>query len=563
MIVVTDEQDHDWILTTDPQDPDWPLFLAREEKRMRLRGLAGIHPDPAVRVAMLDQRLDEKSVAHTAADFWRDRLRNSPLETDEIDALEEFLGAFPPTIAEALQESFEAGSAPISLLVPTSMAYWEHLAGPAGPHTLNELVRNWDGPAAWSSAGTIERSCWSLLLASHAKALGEKSFDLATEEWRELGAWAMSDGDVLAMTGFVERALPHASKDPALEDQILDVVARVEALSPDDEAGPLFLFTSLAIFVEGELSRADTLADWQPWHRRMAAMAHAALLARGTSGQIDTERLARFCLEERGWRYALQTLTDMRLEPRWRTEYMSASQMRHELTGRIYNAAASLPNDLLTPKLEAALLAGSDSLRSRLGLPMALLPGPLEGAIAADLQAASDEFVGVIEQALEDEGPKIELVQNLIGMEALVRLPQKLCSRATAAIREEGVTLLSTLPQDEVNAHLVGLANLAASHRLPELAQTIQWLALLQRTRAPMSVAEEMQLLLHAAAAHEDAEGWRCFVGQWIREMAYRVTETGEARSLLDWLGALCDIEPKLRGHTGRARAALHLFLDA
>lgn len=562
-IVIADEQGNDWTLTTDPKDSAWPLLLDGEQRTMRLRGLAGIHPDPAARIAMLDKRLEEASIALGSADTWRWRLREAPLEADDIDALEKFLGAFPPMVVEALEQSFADGSAPISLLVPTSATYWEYLAGPPGTQKLSELARDWQGPSAWSSATPVERARWSLLLASHARAVSEKSFDLAEEQWRELGAWVLSDGDVLALTGFVERALPHASGDPALEEQILEAVARIETLSPDDEAGPLYLFTSLAIFVEGELSRAGTLAAWPPWHRRMAAMAHAALLARGTSGQIDTSRFARFCLEERGWRYALQTLTDMRLEPRWRTEYMSAAQMRHEFMGRIHNAAAALPKELLTPRIESSMLAETDSLRARLGLPMALLPGPLEGAIHEDLQAASGEFVGVLEQALEENGPKIELARNLIGMEAHVRLPQELCSRASIAIREEGVTLLSALPQDEVHAYLVGLGNFAASHRLPELAQTIQWLVRLQHSRKPMSIAEEMQVLLHAAAAHEDAENWQAFVGQWTREMAYRIADVEDARSLFDWLGALCDIEPKLRAHTGRARAVLQLLLDA
>lgn len=562
-IIAADEQGNDWTLTTDPQDPDWPLLLSRGEKTMRLRGLAGMHPDPGSRLAMLDRILSENSILDSAADVWRERLQHRPLEAAEIDEFDQFLGAFPPMISEALKQSFEEGSAPISLLVPTSKGYWEHLAGPGGALSLSELMQSWQGPAAWSSGKPVEQACWNLLLASHAKALSERVFDLTKEEWQELGAWVSSAGDVLAMVGFIERALPHAASDPALEEQILKLVARIEALSPEDEFGPLFLFTSLAIFVEGELSRAGTLASWQPWHRRLASMAHAALLTRGTINQIDTQRFSRFCLEERGWRYALQTLVDMRLEPRWRAEYMSAAQMRHEFTGRIYNAAVLLPKELLTPRLEAALLSEDVGLRGRLKLPMALLPGPLEGAIADDLHSASDEWVGMIEEALGGESPKVELLRNLIALEALVRLPKELCARVSDAISEDGVKLLSALPVHEVHPYLVGLANLAASHRLPDVAQTIRWMARLQSTRLPMSIAEEMQLLLHAAAAHEDAAKWQAFVGEWIREMAYRITKTEDGCSLLDWLGALCDIEPMLRGHTGRARAVLLLFQEA
>jgi hypothetical protein len=561
-LTMADEQGRTWTLRTDPGDPHWPLLLEREGAAMRLRGLPGIHPDAAVRVAMLDALLAEKSIAASAVAEWRDRLRTAPLAAEDIEALEQDLSALPPLVVEAIGASFETTGAPISLLVPVARAYWEHLAGTGDADTLAGLLTDWDGPAGWFAGDKIERASWALLLASHPRVLSGAEWDLDPGQWRELGKWALGDGDVLAMAAFVELALPRACEDEALESLVLALAAHIEALDPQDEAGPLFLFSSLAIFVEGELSRSGTIADWPPWRRRMAAMAHAALLARATRGQIDTVRFSRFCLDQRGWRYTLQTLVDMRREPRWRSEYMSGSQLRNELLGRIFNAAGALPRDRLTPRLEAALLAEEDSLRARLAIPMALLPGPLEGAIADDLQEALPTIVAATDEALAQETLDLGLIRRLINIEGLMRLPRDLCERANQRIRADGARLLSALPAEDVKIHLLGLANLAASHRQPDLTETVRTLARLHRTRERMVLGEEMQLALHAAAAHEDHQAWSDFLASWVREVAYRTDDANDAQSLHAWLDGLCEIDPQLRTRTGRARAIVRLALN-
>lgn len=558
---ITDEQGRSWSLRTDPTDSQWPLLFEHAGKTMRLRGLLGLHPDGDTRIGMLKGVLAEREIDARVLGPWREILQQRPLEPDEIEALDETLSVVPPMVAEAVEDSLESGRAAISLLVPEATAYWDHLAGPGGAPSLDEHLAAWAGPAQWSSGSPVERAAWGLLLGSHGKVSSRYLPRMDAVQWRKLGRWVISHGDVLSQTAFVEVALPHASEDPALEEQVLALAAAIEALDPADEAGPLHLFSSLAIFVEGELARADTLTASEPWHRRMAAMAHAALLARATTGRIDTARFARFGTEMRGSRFALQTLVDMRREPRWRADYMLAPQLRHEFIGRIFNAAAALSPDQLTPAIQQALLAETNSLRSRMVVPQALLPGPLEGAVNLDLQPISEVILADLEDGLAEQPIAAGTVRRLINLEGIVRLPHELCLRAEERIRADGAMLLSALPPDEVFAHLLGLANLAASHRLPELAHTVQILARLQQIRSPIELTAELQLVFHAAAAHADSAQWRTFIGTWVREIAYRISGEEDARSLLSWLDGLCEADPGLHSHTGRARAALRLML--
>lgn len=560
-LAIGDEQGRTWTLGTDPGNPHWPLLLMRDDIMLTLRGLPGRHPDAHVRNAMLEAVLAEKSIARSVLAFWHDRLAQGVLSQDDVEQLDKDLAALPPFVAEAIGASFETGKAPISLLVPDVRPYWEHLVGKSTVSTPGAFAEQGYCPAIWHSGEPIERAQWALLLAAHPLVLRQVDLGLDAGQWRALGEWALVQGDVLAQIGFVELALPRVADDPALEDIVLALVAKVESLDPADEGGSLHLFSSLAIFVEGELSRAGTLADWPPWRRRLAAMAHAALLARGTHGQADTARLSRFGIAQRGWRYVLQTLVDMRDEPRWRGENMSAVQFRHELTGRIVNAAAALSHERLTPGLKAALLAPQGSVRARLVVPLAMLPGPLEGAVNEELQGLPAEVLDALDTALAHEELGLGTVRQLINFEGLVRLPDAICERVVHKLRGAGASLLSALSPAEVHIHLLGLANLAASHRLSDLAVTVQELARLQRARARLDVGNDMQLALHAAAAHEGHEAWSRFLGNWITELAYSGLEGEEGERLLGWIDSLCEIDPRLRSWIGRARAAVRIML--
>lgn len=562
-VSVTDEQRRKWTLRTDAGDPHWPLLFAHKKKAMRVRGFLGLHRDAATRVSLLDAILTEQEIAPHVAGPWRDILAKRSLVAQESEELETLLDALPPRVSDQLQGSFARGSATISLLVPPMRAYWEHLAGPGGSATLAAHLETWRGPADWSAATPVAKASWSLLAASHRQVLASRPLTLSHAEWRELGKWVLTDADVLSMTGFIEAALPHAHADPELEEQILALVAKIESLDPEDEAGPLFLFSSLAIFVEGELCRAGVLQDFPPWHRRMAAMAHAALLARGTFGQINTERFAKFCLEQRGWRFALQTLVDMRVEPRWRADYGLSAQLRHEFLGRIFNAAATMDREQLTPALESALLAEKGSLRDRLVIPRALLPGPLEGAVSDELPPLAGEILTELEDVLCEDPVDVGLIRRLVNLEGVAKLPRDLCERATEKIRDLGARLLSNLATNDVYPHLLGLANLAASHRLPELAETVRMLVRLHRLRTPLSLQEELQIALHASAASSNSDEWRKNVGEWTREIAYRVEDRDGAETVLSWLDGLSEIEPQLHGHVARARALIRIWIDS
>ena len=112
---------------------------------------------------------------------------------------------------------------------------------------------------------------------------------------------------------------------------------------------------------------------------------------------------------------------------------------------------------------------------------------------------------------------------------------------------------------DEMTAHLLGLANLAASHRLPELAVAVRQLTRLARQQGSIDLARALQLLTHSAAAHAEEAEWRRFVGTSFHDLALSLGSAQEAGTLLNWTDGLCEIDSLLRSATGRARARARL----
>ncbi|AQR72909.1 hypothetical protein [Sphingomonas sp. LM7] len=551
-----------WTLRTEQGDGSWPLLLRRKKMGYRTRGLAGLHPDASERVAMLDALLADYGQTPASLGDWHRRLLEGPLDAAGIEALDLALRGLPGAGAAAIVDSLSANEASISLLVPPSRAYWSALLGDGPAEDLETYVTDvLPGQLARLRAEHQNPDRWLLLLAAHPRILGEDRFGSRTaEEWHALGRWAVEAGDPMAKAGFIELALPHVGRDAALDALIVTLADQIEALDPEDASGALHLVSSLAMFVDGELSRLGVLADWPPFRRRLASLAQAALIARIVDGQIDTQHFAAFCTAQRGWRFLVQNLLDLQREPRWRPDFITAGQLKHELIGRIVNAAGAMPETDMSEKLRSRFLGQEDSLRARMAYPMVFWPGPLEGG--SRLQPLPEALCEDLDRAFAEETPNLEALMLLANLAAMFAIPDDLVERAVARIRAAGPRLLALIPTERVYAQLLGLAHVAASHRAEPLADAVQVLARVSRLQVRWPVAEEMQLALYAAASREAPSDWRRYLGNWIAELVVRNEDRDYGTQLLTWTEALCEIDPIFRTKAGSAVASLRLLLD-
>jgi hypothetical protein len=565
-VSLTDETGREWTLTTDQSEDVWPVTLRSGEERRRTRGILALLPTPEMRLDALDKVVCRAGISADSMAVWRSALQAGTLDADGIEALDSEIASWPMSIAPGIGASLARRRAAVSTLVPPLRAYFDHLAGAGEAASIDAYINDIAAPhlAAQSGAAPLERARNALLLASHPKILADDRFPaLSADEWTRLGEWALDEGDLLSRIGYIELALPRTKSMPALEPILVSLINDMMALDPEDPHGPLSFFANLIILAEGEVSRAATLADLRPFQRRIATFAHAALIERFAQDFDDRERFGEFCVGERGGRFFIQSLADLRIEPRWRPEYLQEEQLRNEFLGRIFNCAGSIDADALPPALHALLLGEEDSLRSIVAVPQAFWPGPIEGAIPEEPSMLPDNLAGPLEAVLDTEALDLEDISLLINMETVFHIPDALVEGIAERLKAMGPRLFKIIPEDRTQAHLVGLAYLAASHRRPDLADHLKTLARYRRNLAVLpSMSDEIQLALSASAAHKDRDGWRSFLGGWLREVAVHIESEEDAGTLLGWLDMLCQIDPGLHASTGRARAALLLMFE-
>jgi hypothetical protein len=561
-MTITDNDGGIWEASTDVGD-NWAIVLRKGDASYRLRGLPGLHPSAKTRIAILDKILSSAGIAREAMDQWRTRLAKGPLQTSEVGQLETAISPFPPFSAIAIAESLNSGGVETSTLVPRDVQYFERLVGSSAAKTLPEFL---DDPARnemeWAVGRDGNRAALLLLRAAHPSILDPKHFAaLSVGEWKRLARFIAVRGDLFSKLAFVELALPLAADRPELEQPLLNIAKQFRSLGGADPAGPLQLLSSLVIFIEGELGARGTLAGWPPFRRRQAAFAQAALIARTVQGQIDTGRFAEFCTEQRGFRFLVQSLMDLRIEPRWRPEFISAEQLRNEIIGRASNAAAAAPEDRLSEKLKVAFRS-NEGLQGQVAVPQSFWPGPLEGSRETMVPPLPDHLLEALETRLTARPLDIEAVNLLENLELVFELPDDLVERATTALKTESTQLFAPLEPAAVHAHLLGLAYVAATRRSTDLADTVRQLARQQRPRCSISIGEEAQLALVASAAAESEAEWRDRIGSWMLELAAGISESEAATLLLGWLNIMGEIDPALRARLGRARANLRLLLQ-
>src|SRR5690606_26686271 len=138
--------------------------------------------------------------------------------------------------------------------------------------------------------------------------------------------------------------------------------------------------------------------------RRLASLAQAALIQRETvAAPIEIDSFCEWALNIRGEQFHLQSLADMRLEPRWNPDFAAASQIKADFLGCLMIAGKNYEGNITSNELRE-LLVGSEagSLHSRIEFPRPYFPGPLEGKEVSP-NALPDELAGTVEAQLRSE----------------------------------------------------------------------------------------------------------------------------------------------------------------
>ena len=561
---VTDTKGQKWKVKNISEKEKLPnLVLSRGEQRLSLSNFMVLSPDKGTRLRFLDKAASGLKLPNSALDPWRNILAERAPEDDEVDkCLREFRDT-PIGKVQAIQSEIRDGQINLSSLVPPSRRYFERLVGGYdGSTSIWEYAANsgktiFDQLAAWRP---YDGFLFSLLLSSHSSLTDEINVDqLGSEDLVRAYDFLEKYGDRISQLGAIEVGLRVLPSSPEIEQPLIRLIKQIRDDDIEGQMSGFKLLSALFCLVDGQLSKTRLLSAEPPFYRRLAVLSQAALIHRQlVSSPVDIEQFSEWAFSKREGFY-MQSLADMRLEPRWDPSFATAFHIRADFFGRIIIAAKKYEQNIKDSKIYDLVLTNTDkSLQTFSDSIETWLPGPLDG-IANPQNTLPSEVAEVIETQLSVTEVSPSSFPALINSALLYPIGADHAELAVKALKRADYHLRNI--EDKLQFFIIidGLAKVAAVSRSPLLADELQILVRRYRHDAEyaLSIQEVIRICLIAAASRSQLDEWTKFVGDWMTELAFGDLKDEEAQGLHLCLNSLCHAVPELWVSCGRADAAL------
>lgn len=563
--IVTDTDGHKWELKNRSGNRELPsLALSQAEKRIILPDFLAISPDKVTRLDSFDKAASDVNLPSSSRNAWRNILAERALEDDEVDAYHSEFRDTPVQKVRLIRSEIESGKTSISTLVPYSHKYFERLVG---AYDGSSCIR--DYAAGCGKMHFCELSTWqpfegllfSLLMSSHSALTAEIDIDkLSSDELVSALEFLDKYGDRTSQLGAIELAFRVLQSRPEIEPVLIRLIEKIRDDDVTGMASGFKLLSALFIIVDGELSRTRLLSAEPPFYRRLAALSQAALIHRQlVNSDIDIEEFCAWAFRNRGEQFYFQSLTDMRMEPRWDPDFVAASQIKADFFGRIMIAAKNYEQNVKDTELHDLVFGTmSGSLHTHSEFPYPYFPGPLEGAEDTKHTLPPDIFQA-IETQLSSEEVKPSSFIALVNSALIFHIDAGQAELAAKALKLGNYRLKNIEDRSQLFTILNGLAMVAAVTRSRALADELRILVRRYRhdVQYSLSIEEVMKICLVAAASNISLSNWREFAGDWLTELAFGDLEGDEGEVLYSHLQCLCHAVPELWVSCGRADAAL------
>lgn len=545
------------------------LSLSRGEKRFPLPGLAALSPDKDTRLRFLDEAIFSFNLPNSASDQWRNILSERAFADDEVDAFYSELRDTPVENMRAISNEIITGQISLSSPVPPSRRYFERLVGEYdGSASIWEYAANSGRTlfAQLSAWQPYEGFLFSLLLSSHASLTDEINVDqLSSEDLVRAYDFLEKHGDKISQLGAIEVGLRVLPSRPGIEQSLINLIEQIRDDDTDDQASGFNILSTLFFLVDGVLSGTRLLSSEPPFYRRLAALSQAALIHRQLVNlPVDIDQFSKEMFSNLGQQYYLQSLVDMRLEPRWDPHLAMAWQMKAYFSGRILKVAEKYKQNITGSQIYDLVLTNkAGSLQSFSDCLETWLPGPLEGSENTQ-NSLPAEIAAVIEKQLGTKEVGLSSFIALVNFASLYPIEANHAELAAKALKRADYHLRNIEKKSHLVVILDGLAKVAAVSRSHRLADELRILVRRYRqdTEYALPVEEVVRICLIAAASRSDLSEWIEFVGDWLTELAFGDLEEDEGPMLYECLKRLFHAVPELWVSCGRADAALSALID-
>ena len=567
-LTIADTKNREWKLTSQAARGHLPVIvISSDERQFRLPEFTILSCDPKLRLRSLNTFATELNLSAKAQSDWRSILSQRALEDEEFEKFHRELRETPIQTSSRIRQELETrNKISVSTLVPSSQNYFEGLIGNC--ESCNSIVEHAVGEGRQFIEHLLtwrpyDGFLFSLLMSSHSALTAEIHVNhMDNKEVLSAFAFLEAKGDLISQLGAVEVGLRILPAMPEIESIVAGLLKKIRTNRPNGAVSGFKLLAALFVLVDGELARTRIMSSKPPFVRRFASLTHAALLQQHFSDLGADETLCDWAYQVRGEQYYMQSLADMRIDPRWNPSLAAASLMKAHFLNRIVVAARKYEASIENTVLHGLILgAESDSIQSLSKFPYSSYPGPL-GDGKNSLIALPPDLADVVKEQLSapDVGPKSFVA--LANVALIFRVEPHLIQLAVSAIKKCNYRLPSIEDKEQLLGILNGLAAVAANGRNAELAKELR--GLLRRHRQDqrhyVSLHEAIEVCLVASSSHKTLDDWCELVGDWLTEFAFRELKDNDAILLRSRLRKLCHSVPDLWGTCSKAEAALTAY---
>jgi hypothetical protein len=568
---LTDRSGVEWEVTKDGGESEWPAIrLSNGGQQERIPNLFALSAEPGVRIRCLEEVSSDAFLEPSTVQKWRAVLEERPANEPELERLLEDLRSTPGSVEREILRESKAGRGTLETLLPRSRSYFERLVGSYdGSGSINDYATG-----AWKTHcretfewQPFEGFLQNLYLSGHAALVGEiRTEGLGSEDLEKAFGFLVTSADWLSKLGGIEIGLRILPDHPELEPVVRQLIEQIR--DEDTAAGDsgFVVLSNLLVLVDGLLSSRGTFRNEPPFYRRMISLAHSALVHRQfIKANIDLEAIVEWSKQFGSLQFHCQSLTDMRLAPRWIPGFASPEQLKAEFFGRIINATKLVEKsiretsiyDIVLGETADSLLAGSSS-------PLPFLPGPLEGDRNSARQAPR-EFQEAVDEQLDSEGVSASSFVALVNSSLLFDVEKRHADLAAEILKLGNQRIERLRNRKELMDILSGLGSAAAVSCSEALQEQVQILTRRYRrdSEFQITIGDAVCVRLMASAAKVDYADWCKAVGNCMTDLAFDELTPSESAELLAYLETMLQISPALWNSCGRAHAALRAIVDS
>jgi hypothetical protein len=560
---VQDQSGTAWQIITSTTPGNHSLVLKSGPRSLNVTHLLLLTKNRGARKQFFAREADRLNLPKALTKHWSRVLDKRSLTDDEIGELLFEESRTPVAMNDRIVEHLRQPNISIEVLVPRSVDYYERLVGRIeGQANIKEFAEKVATDhihhlLAWRVPDGLHQV---LLMCSHSlmtSILAKET--VSATEFDRLAKWAHV-ADAIARTATLELAIERSRDKAKIGESVRALAKRFAGHGDKERDDPFTLLSAAFVMVDGELAKRKLLVSKPPFWRRLAALSHAALIARcvlSTPGEHS--KFIGWMRSVRSDEYIAQGFADLRREPRWLAEFAWPRQLKDELGGRVLAAAAR--DEKATDKLGLRnILIGSQpgSLRKQLNLLSIQFPGPLEGNVELVTPLPPDLLVKMREQ-LADPSPAVSSFILLANSALIFRVPEDVPYLAAEALRRAQYRLDCGGKPEQLQHCLMALATVAASYRNCSLADELFMVIRSNRRFLPeeMDLDDAIRIGMIACASRSEVGDWCKSVGALLTDLAFGQLTREEAGKLHPFLINLCELVPQLWAACGQALAAI------